>query len=127
MRDPVDTCVSCFSKLFATEQNHTYDLEELGRYHRRYQELMAHWRAVLPPGRIPLTCNMRMWSPISRAKHAASLLIAGSNGTHAAYPSIPPIGRSEPRVRRKCASRSTKALWAAPMFTKSSSARSRTH
>ena len=51
VRDPVDTCISCFSKLFAGEQNHTYDLSELGRYYQRYQQLMAHWRRVLPPGR----------------------------------------------------------------------------
>ena len=50
MRDPVDTCVSCFSKLFSAEQHHTYDLAELGRYYARYQRLMAHWRRVLPPG-----------------------------------------------------------------------------
>ncbi|MGJ4943596.1 tetratricopeptide repeat protein [Bradyrhizobium sp. HKCCYLS1011] len=47
-RDPMDTCVSCFSKLFSAEQNHTYDLGELGRYYRRYERLMAHWRSVLP-------------------------------------------------------------------------------
>jgi tetratricopeptide (TPR) repeat protein len=52
IRDPVDTCLSCFSKLFAAEQNHTYDLAELGRYYRHYQALMAHWHHVLPPGRI---------------------------------------------------------------------------
>ena len=52
VRDPVDTCLSCFSKLFAEEQNHTYDLAELGRYCRAYQALMAHWHRVLPPGRI---------------------------------------------------------------------------
>jgi tetratricopeptide (TPR) repeat protein len=52
MRDPVDTCISCFSKLFTAEQSHTYDLGELGRYYRRYQELMAHWHRVLPAGRI---------------------------------------------------------------------------
>jgi tetratricopeptide (TPR) repeat protein len=52
VRDPVDTCLSCFSKLFAAEQNHTYDLGELGRYYKRYERLMAHWRAVLPAGRI---------------------------------------------------------------------------
>jgi tetratricopeptide (TPR) repeat protein len=50
MRDPIDTCVSCFSKLFSVEQNHTYDLGELGRYYRRYERLMAHWRRVLPQG-----------------------------------------------------------------------------
>ena len=52
VRDPVDTCISCFSKLFTAEQNHTYDLAELGRYHRRYRRLMAHWHRVLPQGRI---------------------------------------------------------------------------
>ena len=52
VRDPADTCVSCFSKLFSDQQNHTYDLGELGRYHRRYQGLMAHWRRVLPPERL---------------------------------------------------------------------------
>lgn len=47
-RDPVDTCLSCYSKLFTTEQLFTYEMTELGRFHRGYQELMAHWRAVLP-------------------------------------------------------------------------------
>lgn len=48
-RDPVDTCLSCFSKLF-TRHNlpFTYDLRELGRYYNAYRELMAHWRQVLP-------------------------------------------------------------------------------
>ena len=52
VRNPVDTCLSCFSKLFNEGQNHTYDLAELGRYYRHYQELMGHWHRVLPPGRI---------------------------------------------------------------------------
>jgi tetratricopeptide (TPR) repeat protein len=47
-RDPVDTCFSCYSKLFTTGQEFTYDLRELGRYYRSYAALMAHWRAVLP-------------------------------------------------------------------------------
>ena len=49
VRDPVDTCLSCFSKLFSGEQPFAYDLAELGRFYRPYQKLMAHWRAVLPP------------------------------------------------------------------------------
>jgi tetratricopeptide (TPR) repeat protein len=49
MRDPADTCVSCFSRLF-TDLPFTYDLAELGRYYRGYHELMAHWRSVLPAG-----------------------------------------------------------------------------
>jgi len=49
-RDPIDTCLSCFSKLFTDEQPFTYDLSELARYYRAYQKLMEHWRRVLPPG-----------------------------------------------------------------------------
>jgi len=52
VRDPLDTCLSCFSKLFAEEHPYAYDLSELGRFYRRYETLMAHWHAVLPPGRI---------------------------------------------------------------------------
>jgi tetratricopeptide (TPR) repeat protein len=49
-RDPVDTCLSCFSILFGGEQPYAYDLGELGRYYRAYDALMAHWRRVMPPG-----------------------------------------------------------------------------
>jgi tetratricopeptide (TPR) repeat protein len=49
-RDPIDTCVSCFSTLFGGDQPHTYDLGELGRYHRAYEALMQHWQRVLPDG-----------------------------------------------------------------------------
>jgi tetratricopeptide (TPR) repeat protein len=47
-RDPIDTCFSCFSRLFTAGVPFSYDLGELGRYFRGYQELMAHWRRVLP-------------------------------------------------------------------------------
>jgi tetratricopeptide (TPR) repeat protein len=50
MRDPIDTCLSCFSKLFAGDQPYCYDLGELGRYYRAYEALMQHWREVLPEG-----------------------------------------------------------------------------
>jgi tetratricopeptide (TPR) repeat protein len=48
MRDPIDTCLSCFSKLFTGQHRCAYDLAELGRYYRAYERLMAHWRRVLP-------------------------------------------------------------------------------
>ena len=49
-RDPVDTCLSCFSTLFIADQPFTYDLGELGRYYRGYRSLMEHWRRALPEG-----------------------------------------------------------------------------
>ena len=65
IRDPLDTCMSCFSANFVN-QPQTHDLAELGRYYRHYDELMAHWRRVLPPGRIldvryeELVCNLQI-------------------------------------------------------------------
>ena len=50
IRDPADTCFSCFSLLFAGHQPFAYDLGELGRYYTAYEALMAHWRSVLPHG-----------------------------------------------------------------------------
>ena len=49
-RDPLDTCLSLFTHLFAGELTWTDDLGEIGRYYRAYASLMEHWRAVLPPG-----------------------------------------------------------------------------
>jgi tetratricopeptide (TPR) repeat protein len=49
-RDPVDTCVSCFSTLFAGGQPFAFELGELGRYYRAYERLMDYWRAVVPEG-----------------------------------------------------------------------------
>lgn len=50
-RDPVDTCLSCYTKLFGAEQAFAYDLAELGAFHRAYQSLTDHWRQVLPKDR----------------------------------------------------------------------------
>ncbi|MHB0925792.1 MAG: tetratricopeptide repeat protein [Gallionellaceae bacterium] len=49
-RNPVDTCLSCFTKLFDHKHEHTYELAELGRYYADYTRLMEHWRKVLPAG-----------------------------------------------------------------------------
>jgi Tfp pilus assembly protein PilF len=50
LRNPVDTCVSCFARLFAQGQSFSYDLAQLGGYYRWYHDLMEHWRSVLPAG-----------------------------------------------------------------------------
>ncbi len=49
-REPTDTCVSCFTNLFKSGNEFSYDLAELGRFYRYYRALMTHWRSVLPPG-----------------------------------------------------------------------------
>jgi tetratricopeptide (TPR) repeat protein len=51
-REPMACCFSNFKQLFASGQQFTYSLEDIGHYYRAYIELMAHWDAVLPPGRV---------------------------------------------------------------------------
>jgi tetratricopeptide (TPR) repeat protein len=53
MRDPMDSCFSCYATLFTRDNlDFTYELGELGRHYVRYIALMRHWRRVLPPGSI---------------------------------------------------------------------------
>jgi len=47
-RNPVDTALSCYTKIFNRGQYFSYDLKELGEHYRDYVELMAHWKSVLP-------------------------------------------------------------------------------
>ncbi len=49
-RNPVDTCLSCFTKLASRGLEESYDLAELGAYYVDYVRLMDHWRTVLPAG-----------------------------------------------------------------------------
>jgi tetratricopeptide (TPR) repeat protein len=51
LRNPIDTCLSCYRQLF-TEGNETlYDLAQIGRAYVRYRRVMEHWDRVLP-GRV---------------------------------------------------------------------------
>ena len=47
-REPMACCFSNFKQLFASGQEFSYGLEDIGRYYRSYVELMNHWDAVLP-------------------------------------------------------------------------------
>jgi tetratricopeptide (TPR) repeat protein len=47
-RHAMACCFSNFKQLFASGQEFTYSLEDIGRYYRTYLELMAHWDCVLP-------------------------------------------------------------------------------
>jgi hypothetical protein len=72
-RDPVDTCLSCFSLLFGDNVPYTYDLAELGRYYRAYEKLMHHWRAVLPEG---VMIEVRYEDVVANLEKQARRLIA---------------------------------------------------
>jgi tetratricopeptide (TPR) repeat protein len=51
VRDPVDTCLSCYRQLFASGAETLYDLADIGAEYLTYRRVMEHWRAVLP-GRV---------------------------------------------------------------------------
>ena len=67
-RDPIDTCLSCYFQQFLTGINFAFDLSDLAHYYRELERLMAHWRAVLPPGFIlevpyeELVADQETWS-----------------------------------------------------------------
>jgi tetratricopeptide (TPR) repeat protein len=53
MRDPMDSCFSCYSRLFAGNNlDFAYRLDTIGRYYVRYSQMMRHWHRVLPPGTV---------------------------------------------------------------------------
>ncbi len=51
VRDPVDTCLGCYKRLFLSGNETTYDLSLIGRHYCEYRRVMAHWQRVLP-GRV---------------------------------------------------------------------------
>lgn len=51
-RNAVDTCLSAYQHLFPSSMPFAYDLREVGEFYHLYEELMAHWKAVLPEGSI---------------------------------------------------------------------------
>lgn len=47
VRNPLDTCLSCYFQHFSDGQFFTYNLADLGVYYRQYLRLMEHYRSVL--------------------------------------------------------------------------------
>ena len=47
-RNPMACCFSGFKQLFASGQQFSYGLEEIGTYYKDYVEVMNHWDKVLP-------------------------------------------------------------------------------
>lgn len=47
VRDPLDTCLSCYFQEFSGSHHYAYDLTNLGAYYAMYRKLMAHWMQVL--------------------------------------------------------------------------------
>jgi hypothetical protein len=51
VRDPLDTCLSCFRSDFAEAEPIYYGLADIGAHYARYRRIVNHWEKVLP-GRV---------------------------------------------------------------------------
>ena len=111
-RDPRDVGLSCYAIRFNNGQDYAYDLTELGRYWRAYDRLMAHWRRVLPAGRI---LEVPYEAVVEDLDAWARRLIAhcGLDWDDSCLRSTSPSESYAPPVRRRCAGRSTPAPSAA--------------
>ena len=47
-RNPIANCLSIYKASFAGTHNYAYNQKELAEYHNLYEDLMDHWRQVLP-------------------------------------------------------------------------------
>lgn len=48
LRDPLDTCVSCYLQPLSPWHSYTQDLTMLGQAYMQHRQLMDHWAEVLP-------------------------------------------------------------------------------
>ena len=48
LRDPMDTCLSCYFQNFTNGPAFSRNLDTLGQFYCSYKKLMAHWDEILP-------------------------------------------------------------------------------
>lgn len=47
-RNPMDSCLSCYTQRFTHVMSYSRSLKDLGHYYQNYERLMTHWHKVLP-------------------------------------------------------------------------------
>lgn len=72
LRDPMDTCFSCYALLFKEGHEYSYDMQMLGRHYQRYRKLMAHWCSILPADRM---LEIRYEDNVADLEHQARRLL----------------------------------------------------
>ncbi|HFD79130.1 MAG TPA: sulfotransferase family protein [Gammaproteobacteria bacterium] len=64
VRDPLDTCLSCYCNDFVGTHSYAYDLRNLGRFYQGYRRLMDHWEAVLESPVMTLSYERLVSNPV---------------------------------------------------------------
>jgi tetratricopeptide (TPR) repeat protein len=71
-RGAADNCYAMYKFLFKNAYPYSYDLEEVATYYIAHQELMRHWRSVLPEGRL---CHIRYEDLVSNQEAESRRLL----------------------------------------------------
>lgn len=74
VRDPMDTCLSCYTQNFAGSHPYTTDLTWLGRYFRDYQRLMKAWCDLSEPEVLELRYEDVVREPEANLRRAVEFL-----------------------------------------------------
>lgn len=62
-RDPRDTCLSCYFQNFRNGQEYSFDLQDVGSFYRCYEQLMRHWRSVIPSNLLSVSYESLVTEP----------------------------------------------------------------
>ena len=74
VRDPMDTCLSCFTQNFAGSHPYTTDLAWLGRFYRDYKRLMEAWTELGEPSVLELRYEDVVREPEATLRRAVEFL-----------------------------------------------------
>lgn len=75
IRDPADTCLSCWQQTFAfAMQPWQHDFDDLAHAHALKDRLMAHWQAILPDRIAPMRYEELVADPVGQSQRMAQFL-----------------------------------------------------
>ena len=73
-RDPMDTCLSCWTTPFADPHAFNRSFADLGAYYHGYHKLMEHWRQVLPTPILEVDYEQLVRAPEAEARRMLDFL-----------------------------------------------------
>lgn len=75
IRNPADTCLSCWQQTFAfAMQPWQHDFEDLAHAHALKDRLMAHWQTILPERILPVRYEEVVADPLAQSQRMATFL-----------------------------------------------------
>jgi tetratricopeptide (TPR) repeat protein len=63
IRNPLDTCLSCYFLKFSSKLSFTYNMEHLGEIYKLHDEIMQHWKSMFPEQIYTLSYEKLVESP----------------------------------------------------------------